>query len=34
MNLPATTSKLLALQEAMNAELRARLAQIFQRYRK
>ena len=34
MRLPATTSKLLALQEATNAELRARLAGIFQRYRK
>jgi hypothetical protein len=34
MKLPATTSKLLALQEAMNAELRVRLAHIFQRYRK
>jgi hypothetical protein len=34
MNLPATTSKLLALQEATNAELRLRLAGIFQRYRK
>ena len=34
MKLPATTSKLLALQEAMNAELRVRLADIFQRYRK
>lgn len=34
MKLPATTSKLLALQEATNAELRARLAGIFQRYRK
>jgi len=34
MKLPATTSKLLALQEATNAELRARLAEIFQRYRK
>jgi hypothetical protein len=34
MKLPATTSKLLALQEATNAELRVRLAQIFQRYRK
>jgi hypothetical protein len=34
MKLPATTSKLLALQEATNAELRSRLAGIFQRYRK
>lgn len=34
MKLPATTSKLLALQQATNAELRARLAGIFQRYRK
>lgn len=34
MKLPATTSKLLALQEATNAELRLRLAGIFQRYRK
>ena len=34
MKLPATTSKLLALQEATNAELRVRLAGIFQRYRK
>ena len=34
MKLPATTSKLLALQEATNAELRARLAGVFQRYRK
>ena len=34
MKLPATTSKLLALQEATNAELRMRLAGIFQRYRK
>ena len=34
MKLPATTSKLLALQEATNAELRVRLARIFQRYRK
>ena len=33
MKLPATTSKLLAL-EATNAELRLRLAGIFQRYRK
>ena len=34
MKLPATTSELLALQEATNAELRVRLAGIFQRYRK
>lgn len=34
MKLPATTSKLLALQEATNAEIRVRLAGIFQRYRK
>jgi hypothetical protein len=34
MKLPRTTSGLLALQEATNAELRARLAGIFQRYRK
>lgn len=34
MKLPSTTSKLLALQEATNAELRMRLAGIFQRYRK
>jgi hypothetical protein len=34
MKLPSTTSKLLALQEATNAELRLRLAGIFQRYRK
>jgi hypothetical protein len=34
MKLPATTSKLLALQEATNAELRVRLNGIFQRYRK
>lgn len=34
MKLPAATSELLALQEAMNAELRVRLAGIFQRYRK
>jgi hypothetical protein len=34
MKLPSTTSKLLALQEATNAELRIRLAGIFQRYRK
>lgn len=34
MKLPATTSKLLTLQEAINAELRVRLAGTFQRYRK
>jgi hypothetical protein len=34
MKLPSTTSRLLALQEATNAELRVRLAGIFQRYRK
>ena len=34
MKLPSTTSKLLALQEATNAELRLRLAGVFQRYRK
>lgn len=34
MKLPATTSKLLALQEATNAALCVRLAGIFQRYRK
>ena len=33
MKLPATTSKLLALQEAASAELRVRLAEIFKRYR-
>jgi hypothetical protein len=33
MKLPATTSRLLALQEATNAELRVRLNEIFQRYR-
>jgi len=33
MKLPSTTSRLLALQEATNAELRVRLNQIFQRYR-
>jgi hypothetical protein len=33
MKLPSTTSKLLALQEATNAELRMRLTGIFQRYR-
>jgi hypothetical protein len=34
MKLPSTTSKLLVLQEATNAELRVRLAGIFHRYRK
>src|SRR3954463_6445212 len=34
MELPQTTSGLLALQQATNAELRARLGRIFQRYRK
>jgi hypothetical protein len=34
MELPQTTSGLLALQEATNAELRSRLGGIFQRYRK
>jgi len=34
MKLPRTTSGLLALQEATNAELRLRLAGIFERYRK
>lgn len=34
MKLPQTTSGLLALQEATNAELRLRLAGVFQRYRK
>jgi len=33
MNLPSTTSKLLALQEATNAELCVRLGEIFKRYR-
>jgi len=33
MKLPSTTSRLLALQEATNAELRVRLNKIFQRYR-
>jgi hypothetical protein len=33
MKLPSTTSKLLDLQEATNAELRVRLGEIFQRYR-
>jgi hypothetical protein len=34
MEFPQTTSALLALQEATNAELRVRLGGIFQRYRK
>jgi hypothetical protein len=34
MELPQTTSGLLALQEATNAELRSRFGGIFQRYRK
>ena len=34
MKLPRTTSGLLALQEATNAELRLRLAGIFEHYRK
>jgi hypothetical protein len=34
MKLPRTTSGLLALQEATNAELRQRLTGIFQHYRK
>jgi hypothetical protein len=33
MKLPTTTSKLLALQKATNAELRQRLADVFKRYR-
>ena len=33
MKLPSTTSKLLALQEATNAELCVRLGEIFKRYR-
>jgi hypothetical protein len=33
MKLPSTTSRLLALREATNAELRVRLNKIFQRYR-
>ena len=33
MKLPSTTSKLLALQEATNAELSMRLGEIFKRYR-
>jgi len=33
MKLPATTSQLLALQEAANAELRLRLGEVFKRYR-
>lgn len=34
MKLPSTTSRLLALQEATNAELRVRLNEIFRRYRR
>ena len=33
MKLPSSTSKLLALQEATNVELNARLSEIFKRYR-
>jgi hypothetical protein len=33
MKLPSSTSKLLALQEATNTELSARLGEIFKRYR-
>jgi hypothetical protein len=33
MRLPSTTSKLIALQEATNAELNLRLEEIFKRYR-
>ena len=33
MKLPSTTSRLLALQQATNAELRTRLNEVFQRYR-
>jgi hypothetical protein len=33
MRLPSTTSRLLDLQEATNAELRVRLGKIFKRYR-
>ena len=33
MKLPSTTSRLLALQQATNAELRVRLNEVFQRYR-
>jgi len=33
MKLPAITSRLLALQEAANAELRLRLGEVFKRYR-
>jgi hypothetical protein len=33
MKLSSTTSRLLALQEATNAELRVRLNEVFQRYR-
>lgn len=32
MKLPSTTSRLLALQQATNAELRVRLKEVFQRY--
>jgi hypothetical protein len=33
MRLPSTTSKLIALQEAANVELKMRLEEIFKRYR-
>ena len=33
MKLPATTSRLLALQDATNVELNVRLGEIFRRYR-
>jgi hypothetical protein len=33
MRLPSTTSKLIALQEATNVELKMRLEEIFKRYR-
>lgn len=33
MRLPSTTSKLIALQEAANVELKTRLEEIFKRYR-
>jgi hypothetical protein len=33
MKLPTTTSQLLELQQATNAELRSRLGEIFKRYR-
>jgi hypothetical protein len=33
MKLPATTSRLLALQDATNVELNTRLGEIFRRYR-